>query len=99
MTDSTQPEYGFRTAKGEWRPPYPVKFAPLFCWPPRPIEALKWFLGYPGYLLPWNSIYLLISVVTWFWLRVLCSLAGGDSALARIPFLLDPPRHSLEAAV
>ena len=30
MTDSTQSEFGFRTAKGEWRPPYPVTYAPLF---------------------------------------------------------------------
>ena len=69
MPDSTQPEYGYRTARGEWRPPCPIKYAPLFVWPPRPIEALKWFVGYPGYLLPWNTIYLLISVVTWFYFQ------------------------------
>ena len=68
-TQSTQLEFGFRTPKGDWRPPYPVKTAPLFVWPPRPREALKWVLSYPGFLWPWNSVYLLISIVTWFYLQ------------------------------
>jgi sterol desaturase/sphingolipid hydroxylase (fatty acid hydroxylase superfamily) len=66
---STQPDSGIRSAKGEWRPSYPVKYAPLFVWPPRPRDALKWALSYPGFLWPWNSIYLLITLVTWFYLQ------------------------------
>jgi sterol desaturase/sphingolipid hydroxylase (fatty acid hydroxylase superfamily) len=69
MTASAQPDYGFRTAKGEWRPPYPVKYAPLFCWPPQPIKTLKWLLSYGGYWLPWNMFYMLTATVTWLWLQ------------------------------
>lgn len=57
------------TARGEWRPPYPVHYAPLCDWPPRPLALLKWLLGYPGYLWPWNTLYLLIALATWFWLQ------------------------------
>jgi len=60
---------GIRNAKGEWQPPYPVKYAPIFVWPPRPIDCLKWLLSYPGFLWPWNSVYLLITIVTWFFLQ------------------------------
>ena len=61
--------FGVRNAKGEWQPPYPVKYAPLFEWPPRPLVVLKWLLSYPGFLWPWNSVYLLITVVSWFYLQ------------------------------
>ena len=60
---------GFRNARGEWEPPYRVKYAPLFAWPFRPIQILKWLLGYPGFLWPWNSVYLLITVVCWCFLQ------------------------------
>ena len=60
---------GIRNAKGEWQPTYPVKYAPIFVWPPRPIDCLKWLLSYPGFLWPWNSVYLLITLVTWFFLQ------------------------------
>jgi sterol desaturase/sphingolipid hydroxylase (fatty acid hydroxylase superfamily) len=67
---SSEPaQFGFRNAKGEWRPPYPVKYAPLFIWPPRPREIFKWLLSYPGFLWPWNSVYLLITLITWFYLQ------------------------------
>jgi sterol desaturase/sphingolipid hydroxylase (fatty acid hydroxylase superfamily) len=68
MADSTQPEFSFRTAKGEWRPPYPIKFVPLFCWPLRPIAALKWLFG-GGYLWPWDLFFMLTATVTWLWLQ------------------------------
>lgn len=71
MTDSSlqsnkpAKETGIRNAKGEWRPPYPVAYAPLFVWPPRPLAFLRWLFGYPGYLWPWNGIYLLVALGTW----------------------------------
>ena len=61
--------FGTRNAKGDWQPPYPVRYAPLFEWPPRPLAVLKWLLSYPGFLWPWNSVYLLITVVSWFYLQ------------------------------
>lgn len=57
----------YRNEKGEWRTPYPVPVAPIFMWPPRPKALVKWALSYPGFLWPWNAIYLLITVVTWFY--------------------------------
>jgi len=60
---------GFRNARGEWEPSYPVKYAPIFSWPPRPLSILKWILSYPGFLWPWNSVYLLITVVSWYFLQ------------------------------
>ena len=26
---------------------------------------LKWLLGYPGYLWPWNLVYVALAVATW----------------------------------
>jgi sterol desaturase/sphingolipid hydroxylase (fatty acid hydroxylase superfamily) len=60
---------GVRIGKGEWRPSYPVQYAPVFIWPPKPKQLLKWFFSYPGFLWPWNSVYLLITVVTWFYFQ------------------------------
>jgi hypothetical protein len=33
-----------------------------FDWPPRPRSLLKWFFGFPGYLLPWNLLYAVAAV-------------------------------------
>ena len=60
---------GIRTAKGEWRPSYPVRYAPIFLWPPRLKDFAKWLLSYPGFLWPWNSVYLLITMVCWFYFQ------------------------------
>lgn len=69
-TFQADPEHsGFRNARGEWRPPHPVKLAPIFTWPPRPRDFGKWLLSFPGFLWPWNSVYLLITLVTWFYLQ------------------------------
>ena len=61
--------YGFRTARGEWRPPNPLRYAPIFVWPPRPKQFLQWLLAFPGFLWPYNSVYFLITVVTWLYLQ------------------------------
>jgi sterol desaturase/sphingolipid hydroxylase (fatty acid hydroxylase superfamily) len=68
-TEPARAEYGLRNARGEWEPPYPVKYALLFAWPPRPLDIVKWLLSYPGFLWPWNSVYLLITVVSWWYLQ------------------------------
>jgi len=48
---------------GEWRPDYPVTYAPIFNWPPQPINILKWFFGWPGFLYPWNLFYISLTYV------------------------------------
>ncbi len=55
-----------RNAKGEWRPPYGIQYAPLLAWPWRPLQVLKWFVSYPGFALPTNLLLLAISALSWF---------------------------------
>jgi sterol desaturase/sphingolipid hydroxylase (fatty acid hydroxylase superfamily) len=56
-----------RGPKGEWRASYPIKYAPIFTWPPKPLALAKWFLNYPGFMWPRNLLLLGISVVSWFY--------------------------------
>jgi sterol desaturase/sphingolipid hydroxylase (fatty acid hydroxylase superfamily) len=48
--------------------PEQVAPPPLFVWPWRPFAFARWFFGFPGYLWPWNTLYLAIATATWFWL-------------------------------
>ena len=68
MADTIQPESGFHAAKGEWPPPYAPRFIPLFCWPLRPIQALKWLFS-GGSLWSWDLFFVLTAAVTWLWLQ------------------------------
>ena len=54
-----------RDSRGDWQPAERPATAPLWAWPPRPLETLKWIAGYPGYLFPWNAIFFLIALLTW----------------------------------
>ncbi|MCY4445963.1 MAG: sterol desaturase family protein [Rhodobacteraceae bacterium] len=57
--------FGERDRRGHWRPFEKLKYAPLFAWPIKPLKLLRWLFGYPGYVLPWNLVFFLISVVVW----------------------------------
>lgn len=59
-------EEEIRNARGEWRPPYPIRYAPLFQWPWRIWEVLKWLWGHPGYAFPLNALLLATSAASWF---------------------------------
>lgn len=65
MSDTT---LGVRDKRGDWRPPYQLKVPPIFEWPLRPLAIAKWLFGFPGYLWPWNTLYLGLALVTWFFL-------------------------------
>jgi hypothetical protein len=54
-------------ARGEWRP-LDTALPPLFRWPLKPLEISKWFVGFPGYLFPWNALIKVISLITWWFL-------------------------------
>ncbi len=58
--------FGVRNAKGEWTPNRRINYGPLFAWPTNPARIAKWIVGLPGYLLPWNAVYLLISLAAWW---------------------------------
>ena len=62
-------EFGIRDEKGHWRPPYPVRYAPLLRWPIRPLAFLKWLFGYPGFLWPINAFFLALALATWYYLQ------------------------------
>ena len=59
---------GTRDQHGDWRPPQILEVPAPLAWPPRPAAVLKWVFAFPGYLWPWNAIYLGIALVTWFFL-------------------------------
>lgn len=62
-----KPDPGIRNSLGEWRPTYPVEYAPVLTWPPRPLALLKWFVTYPGFMWPRNLVLLLISILSYFY--------------------------------
>lgn len=66
---SEAPDFGIRNEKGEWRPPYPCTYAPLFQWPWRLPAILKWLFGYPGYLWPTHLCFVMLALVTWWLLQ------------------------------
>lgn len=62
MDDSA---FGTEDARGSWSPKRPISYGPAFVWPPQPRALLKWFFGFPGYLLPWNVAYAVLALVIW----------------------------------
>ncbi len=51
-----------------WLPPLPIHNAPIFVWPLRVIDAIKYLFSIPflgSIMLP----YLLLAMITWYWLQ------------------------------
>ena len=61
-----QPPSDGRNARGEWRPPYPIRYSPLFSWPLRAAAIFRWLFGWPGFMWPVNLSLLLLSTVSWY---------------------------------
>lgn len=59
---------GHRSPKGEWAPKAPIAYPRVFVWPPEPRAILRWLLGWPGLILPWNLLYALVALAFWLWL-------------------------------
>ena len=64
----SESRYGSEDARGHWVPEKPISYGPAFSWPPQPKALVKWFFGFPGYLLPWNVPYALLAIFIWFYL-------------------------------
>jgi len=62
MTDQAK-----KKSPWHWHPKLPLKPPPVFVWPPRPVEALK-FLAGKGLLLSQVSLYVVLAIVSWFYL-------------------------------
>lgn len=58
-------QYGKRNKRGDWQPNDAIGIAPLFVFPPQPLKFIKWL---PGYVFPWNALFLGLAVIFWFWL-------------------------------
>jgi sterol desaturase/sphingolipid hydroxylase (fatty acid hydroxylase superfamily) len=58
-------QYGTRNKRGDFAPKDPLKTAPLFVFPPQPLNFLKWL---PGYFLPWNVLFMGLAAIFWFYL-------------------------------
>ena len=65
MDDSA---YGTDDRRGNWAPKAAISYGPAFQWPPRPAALFKWFFGFPGYLLPGNTLYAIGALVIWGYL-------------------------------
>lgn len=61
-------KFGTEDSRGYWAPDKPINYGPAFNWPPKPKALLKWFFGFPGYLLPWNVLYAVAAFGIWFFL-------------------------------
>jgi len=57
--------FGMRNKRGDWAPNKALEVAPILVFPPQPLKFLKWL---PGYFLPWNSLFMALGAVLWFWL-------------------------------
>ena len=49
-----------------WHPDLPLEMPPLFDWPPRPLETIKFLLG-KGFLISQFFLFALLAMVTWFY--------------------------------
>lgn len=58
-------KYGSRNKRGEWKPAKLIAYPPVFVWPVRPLDLLKWLFGLSGYILPWNLLYAAIALACW----------------------------------
>jgi sterol desaturase/sphingolipid hydroxylase (fatty acid hydroxylase superfamily) len=65
VTDLDDRLYGKEDSRGFWKPKKPVNYGPAFNWPPDPRALVKWFFGFPGYLLPWNVLYAVLAILIW----------------------------------
>ena len=59
---------GVRDKRGFWRPNKKIDYGPVLVWPFRVWVFLKWLLGYPGFILPWNLLYICITIFAWMYL-------------------------------
>ena len=79
---------GFTSKSGEWRPSYGAKYGPLFAYPRlrQPLEVLTWLLSWPGYLYPWNAIYVGLVLLSLELTQPPTAHFAAPSAAADSPF-------------
>lgn len=61
MAETITDEHG-----DSWVPEGPITPPPIFVWPPQPVALAKFLFGYPGFLFPWNAMYIALAVFSWY---------------------------------
>jgi sterol desaturase/sphingolipid hydroxylase (fatty acid hydroxylase superfamily) len=56
-------QFGTRNKRGDYTPNEILTVAPLWSWPPRPLQVLSWL---PSYFLPWNLVFFTLGAALWF---------------------------------
>ena len=64
---STQ-DISSRDSRGNWKPSEQIAMVPPLRWPKEFFSFLKWLFGFPGYLWPFNVVFLVITFATWRYL-------------------------------
>jgi sterol desaturase/sphingolipid hydroxylase (fatty acid hydroxylase superfamily) len=81
----TDASVGSVNARGEWSPNRRVGYAPLFVRPLSLKAVVRWLVGFPGYVLPYNALYFMVAAIVWFVAtpsrQTLSSLSPGWIAL------------------
>ena len=58
-------QFGTRNKRGDFAPKDPLQTAPLFVFPPQPLNFIKWL---PSYFFPWNLLFMALAALFWFYL-------------------------------
>ena len=58
-------KFGTKNKRGDFAPKDPLQTAPLFVFPPQPLNFLKWS---PSYFFPWNMLFMALAAIFWFYL-------------------------------
>jgi sterol desaturase/sphingolipid hydroxylase (fatty acid hydroxylase superfamily) len=58
-------QFGTRNKRGDFVPKDRLQTAPLFVFPPQPLNFIKWL---PGYFFPWNMLFMALAAIFWFYL-------------------------------
>ena len=59
----------FINSSGGWQPKQRLEFDPVFIWPPKPNQFIKWLLKFPGYIWPWNIFYIGIAFISYYFFQ------------------------------
>ena len=59
----------FINPRGGWQPKQRLEFDPVFIWPPKPNQFIKWLLKFPGYIWPWNIFYIGIAFISFYYFQ------------------------------
>lgn len=60
--------YGTRDKRGYWKPSNWHLRLPIYTQPFRPLAWLRFLFGFPGYFLPWPTVWFAVTLLIWLYL-------------------------------